>query len=457
MPTQTHNICACCSVTPELYSILADDSIFITSIVSGSLPESLTSFVYDDRKLDHKSAFDPPDLNKLSLDSFSEWFKFFLIAARREVSLFSRSDDELFEYYQYLVYRLSSLYLYRKISVVLFGSIPHRTISIAAYVSARLLGIQLVFNYHNALIEEQSEIKRAFAGSYCCSSLSDISSVPLKYFSFSQSPGPNLLASQLRIKSNIFNRGLRTKKLLDYRILVTYLLQLFQPIDYTYSFFSPLSRFLAPFFLLHSLVSYLRGRSFYLNRSVKAIPAEPFIVLLLNRRPEANHSPHAGPFVDDSRILSILIAATHKTKIPIYIKEHPNTFRLGFHLGTDVCRSRYTHLLSLSPRIKFLHPDCVDPHLHNNCLAVACSSQSSGLEACILRKKTIVFGHTWWTSIFNAHSYRNVNELISYLQSTSELDLPSSPHGCFPVKDFRSLDPTSYALKIKEYIKSNLR
>ena len=77
----TINVCACCSISQELFNEFRQKNISITSIISGSLPLPLNNYVHDDRLLfvdDIAESLNVKDLNHAPI---SEWFKYFLLAA----------------------------------------------------------------------------------------------------------------------------------------------------------------------------------------------------------------------------------------------------------------------------------------------------------------------------------------------------------------------------------------
>lgn len=450
----TINVCACCSISQELFNEFRQKNISITSIISGSLPLPLNNYVHDDRLLfvdDIAESLNVKDLNPASI---SEWFKYFLLAAKREVIYCGHTDASLYEYFQYLVYSIINIYICRNISIVVFGSIPHRVISISAFVAAKIVNIKTTFNYHNALIHERNLLKSRFAGSFVCSELNDIVSVPTRFFSQSSYRLNSDEIKSLSNKSHNFNRGLKAKSFLSGRLFVSFLSQLFTKRNLTYGYYNVFHRFFAIVGLLTEYNSYLMGRRFYYRNSIKSCPKHPYIVLFLNRRPEANHSPHSGPYIDDLRILQILVEATTTLSCDIIVKEHPNTFRLGFNPGSLVSIPRYLNMLSISSRVKLFHPSVLDPHFSSECIAVASSSQSAGLEACLANKKTIVFGYVWWTKVMNSHAFTDISSLEKYINSSNYSDLPSIPSGSFPNKDFRALSLSDYASIISDHILS---
>lgn len=438
-------VCTCCSVSVELYEAFLRQRLHISSVISGNLPPCLYEYIHDDRDIPFTTLTQQLNFCDIDLSFISSWFKYFLLSAKRESIYIGKSDNSLFEYYQDLVFRIICLLKQRNIELLLFGSIPHRVISIAAFVAAKSVNIKTIFNYHNALIEESNPLKSIYAGSYSCQDLADIANIPLQFFAPSNKTLNHDQLFSLRNKSKFFNRGLHNNRFLNQKLLLSFLLQLFSRRNLTYGYFNPISRFRAVGFLLLEYLSYCNGRKFYLNNSIVNIPIEPYIILTLNRRPEANHSPHADAYIDDFRILQVLLAATKEIGCSIILKEHPNTFRLGFRPGTLVSAQRYSHMLNFSSRVLFFHPSAVDPHLAPNCIAVACSSQSAGLEACLANKKTIVFGHVWWSKVARAHIYSSVDSLSRYINSSNASDLPNIPIGSFPLKDFRSLSNRDYS------------
>lgn len=450
----TINVCACCSISQELFSHFREKNISITSIISGTMPMPLKNHVHDDRLLFVDNITESLNVMDINPSAISEWFKYFLLAAKREVIYCGHTDTSLYEYFQYLVYSIIKIYISRKINIVLFGSIPHRVISISAFVAAKVVNIKTTFNYHNALIHERNLLKSRFAGSFVCSELNDIISVPTLFYSKSSYRLNSDELNSLANKSHNFNRGLKPKSCLSVRLFVSFLSQLFTNRNLTYGYYNFFHRFSSMVGLLTEFNSYLMGRGFYYHNSIKSCPKHPYIVLFLNRRPEANHSPHSGPYIDDLRILQILVEATTTLACDIIIKEHPNTFRFGFNPGSLVSIPRYLNMLSISPRVKFFHPSVLDPHFSSECIAVASSSQSAGLEACLANKKTIVFGYVWWTKVMNSHSFTDISSLEKYINSSNYSDMPYIPSGSFPYKDFRALSLSDYSSIISDHILS---
>ncbi|NOL48021.1 capsule polysaccharide biosynthesis family protein [Synechococcus sp. MIT S9220] len=456
------NALACRSIDNNTYYSLKDNGIFIRSIISGSIsPSLITELVYDDRELSGNSIqgseIEDFDTDKLDASFLSSYFKYFLYAAFREPICQGKSDEELFEFYQFLVFNICCLIKRRNIDIILFGTVPHRIVSLAAHVACLITSTRPLFPYHNSLILESSDLKRRFAASFICSEYSDIYRLPLKYLQkVSGCYTPEEILS-LSVKSNNYTKNSTSRGFLFRSLcLLMQLKRLFVSSNLSYSFFPFLARFNSLFSILYSFFQYERACRYYIHHSIRDITDRNYIVLVVNRKPEATHSPLGGNYIDEARVLSVLLEASSRLDCLILLKEHPSTINSGFTLGTCLSTTNYMNYKMLSDRIVFAHPSFKDAHLRENCIAVACTTQSAGLEACFKKKKVIVFGYTWWSRVFNAHCFKSVSLLTEYLLSSNPSDLPHTVAGRFPVPDLRSLEPCKFSETYSKMIKQSL-
>ncbi|WP_116106138.1 hypothetical protein [Lewinella sp. IMCC34191] len=147
-----------------------------------------------------------------------------------------------------------------------------------------------------------------------------------------------------------------------------------------------------------------RDRQFeehYRARASAELPLDvPFIYLALHYQPEATTSPLGEAFVEQYRIVDLLLAAFPEN-VSIYIKEHPNQRYIG--RGDD-----YFARFPSSTRIRFAAMDFSSADLVEHAIAVATVSGTVGFESLWKGKPVLLFGYTYYGGAPETYRIQNM-------------------------------------------------
>lgn len=156
---------------------------------------------------------------------------------------------------------------------------------------------------------------------------------------------------------------------------------------------------------------------FYLKVQEEPEYSKPYIYFPLHYQPELTTSPLASEFVDQHRIVSLLL-----TSLPddfcIYVKEHPKQGYWGRK------SPMYYQKLVEHPQIKILPKDYDTYELIENCWAVATATGTAGWEAIFRNKPVLMFGDFFYRYVKGVYTIANEKQLQMAMEEINAGHVP---------------------------------
>ena len=275
---------------------------------------------------------------------------------------------------------------------ILFTVIPHSIYNYLIYELARHLGIKTLM-FENSIVSDRALAYRDFwAGSTALQK------------QMAQQQGRNFQIADLRPDIQTYYQAYQQKFIRSSRQYVNYM-----------SYFGPRA---APLLkiavkavrnkqVVSTVITALKkrfgrsnSRKDYQRLEIKPDLNRKFVYAALNYQQERSTSPQGDIFYDQILMLQIL-AASLPPEWVIYVKEHPNQWRVGGIFYSEArFRGYYQKIASLAN--VFLIPVETDNYsLIEKSQAVAVVTGTPGWEAVLWSKPAIVFGYPWYRDFPN--------------------------------------------------------
>ncbi len=132
-------------------------------------------------------------------------------------------------------------------------------------------------------------------------------------------------------------------------------------------------------------------------------PRGPYVYFPLHYEPERTTTPDGGAFTDQLRAIARLRALL-PPEMAICVKEHPSQFNpfMKGHLGRTPA---FYEALGRIAGVHLLPPEASSAELLLGAAAVATITGTVGLEAALLGKRVLVFGHPWFAGCPNTMAH----------------------------------------------------
>jgi hypothetical protein len=132
-------------------------------------------------------------------------------------------------------------------------------------------------------------------------------------------------------------------------------------------------------------------------------PHGPYVYFPLHYEPERTTTPDGGAFTDQLRAIARLRALLPRDHA-ICVKEHPSQFNpfMKGHLGRTPA---FYDALRRIEGVHLLPPEASSAALLIGAAGVATITGTVGLEAALLGKRTLVFGHPWFAGCPNTFAH----------------------------------------------------
>ena len=142
-----------------------------------------------------------------------------------------------------------------------------------------------------------------------------------------------------------------------------------------------------------------------LTACVRKAPHKPYVYFPLHYEPERTTLPDGGKYHDQISAL-IELRANLPSDIQIVVKEHPS--QVNGALNGEKGRSLlfYDSVTQIENTV-LIAEDAPVSQLFRDCEFVATISGSAALEAALLKRKSLIFGHAWFEGCPNVFSYDN--------------------------------------------------
>jgi hypothetical protein len=137
-----------------------------------------------------------------------------------------------------------------------------------------------------------------------------------------------------------------------------------------------------------ALIRNRRNARWLAKRVVHAPPSNPYVVVFLQRQPEASTTAQAPRWVDQDKVVEKL-ATNAPVGWTVLVKENPRTY--------GARGRRYFGPLLDIPNVRLCHPSVPTIDLLRNCEGIVAVTGTVGLEGILMGKRVVALGRPFYT------------------------------------------------------------
>lgn len=186
----------------------------------------------------------------------------------------------------------------------------------------------------------------------------------------------------------------------------------------------------------------LELRAIYEGRAASGANRDaPYVFCALQYQPEASTCPKGGPFVDQLRMVQLLLAVLPEGW-RLAVKEHPNQFSPKYARFAETARSQaFYDELTRDPRVDLISLSTPSFDLVDGAMAVASVGGTICLEAAVRGKPSFNFGTAFFDTV---HGILKIIDIASGQSAMNTVAGGFLPHADEVMSDLQKIDNACY-------------